>query len=1035
MILLHLGLLDGELMLFGEAPLERALRGRAQNYPFDAGVKGLEFALGQIGIQPRRGVAAHVAGLLWVPTLGEYAIPSSALISDNAVLRGDTVVKPWRITLRPLDIAAAAKLLFQCAGKRSVAPGVVVGDDLWYWLDAVRFAASLVAHQRYLPGVSSDRRANWTSVVRDQDGEIFARLARDMPTVSRALTQQNSTLPPQRSRAAMLREFLDHTVEQFVRHSHQPVTAEQAMLETVWRDGEDFDDGGVHDAWLDALDGDRADIRSSDGEVRALEAQVSQWRRRLSAGVASTVRLCLRLEPPEEHSATAAATGRGWYVRYLVQPHADQSTLIPVQDALNGGARRVLRLPGTNAEWRESILAWLGQAASIAPEIADSLTERDVAGCWLDDNGAHAFLTGHSLALEQAGFAVLLPSWWVSGPQRPQIEVRMRAKSPPMHGSGTLSLNQLVEFDWEVALGDDVLAASELEELAQKSAPLVRLRGKWVEIDPDRVAAAIEYQRKSTGSMTLREILKLATTGRLDDGRLEFGGVRASGWVRELLDRLMDHAVLEVLDAPAGFHGELRPYQVRGFSWLVFLRRFGLGACLADDMGLGKTVQALALIQRERECGEIRPVLLVCPTSVVNNWLREAERFTPDLKVLIHHGVSRNRGEAFLDAAAKHGLILSSYSLLQRDLEFLEKVQFAGVILDEAQNIKNSETKQSRAAKALNADYRAALTGTPVENNVGDLWSIMDFLNPGLLGTQGDFRRNYFIPIQHEADVEATTRLRKVTGPFVLRRLKTDRDVIADLPEKHEMKVYCSLTREQAALYEAVLKETEAALDSASGIGRRGLILATLTRLKQICNHPAHYLGEKSPPAPERSGKLARLSEMLEEVIEVGDRALVFSQYAEMGHLLKQHLEEQFGRETLFLHGGVPKKKRDEMVERFQATADGPSVFLLSLKAGGFGLNLTRANHVFHYDRWWNPAVEEQATDRAYRIGQVRNVQVHKLVCAGTLEEKIDNLIEKKREVAQTIIAGGEQWLTELSNEELREIISLRPDAVGDEDD
>jgi superfamily II DNA or RNA helicase len=1032
MILLHLGLLDGELVLFGEAPLERALRGRVQNYPFDAGVKGLEFALEQIGVQPRRGSGSHLAGLLWVPTLGEYAIPSSALISDNAVLRGETVVKPWRITLRPLDIAAAAKLLYACAGKRSVAPGVVVGDDVAYWLDVVRYAASLVARQRYLPGVGAEKRAAWESVVRDQDGEIFARLVRDMPVVSRALTTPNATSPPARSRAALLRQFLDCAAEQFVRHTAVAVPAPEKLEKSSWRDEEEFEDGGVHDAWLDALDADDPEIDASDGEVRALEAQVSQWRRRLSAGVASTVRLCLRLEPPEEHAATAQATGRGWYVRYLVQPHADQSLLIPIQDALNAGARRVLNLPGTNAEWRESILSWLGQAASIAPEIADSLAEREVAGCWLDDHGAHQFLTGHSLALEQAGFAVLLPSWWASGPHRPQIEIRVRAKSPPMHGTGTLTLGQLVEFDWEVALGDDVLSSSELEELAAKSAPLVRLRGKWVEIDPARVAAAIDYQRKSTGTMTLRELLKLATAGRLEDRTVDFGGVRASGWVRELLDRLMDHAVLETLDAPSGFHGELRPYQVRGFSWLAFLRRFGLGACLADDMGLGKTVQALAHIQREREYGEIRPVLLVCPTSVVNNWRREAERFTPSLSILVHHGVSRSRGDVFIEVAKQHALILSSYSLLQRDLEFLERVQFAGVILDEAQNIKNSETKQARAAKALTADYRAALTGTPVENNVGDLWSLMDFLNPGLLGTQSEFRRTYFVPIQHEGNAEATSRLRKITQPFVLRRLKTDRDVIADLPEKHEMKVYCSLTREQAALYEAVLRETEVALDAASGIGRRGLILATLTRLKQICNHPAHYLGEKTPPAAERSGKLARVSEMLEEVIEVGDRALVFSQYAEMGTLLKQHLEEQYGREVLFLHGAVPKKKRDEMVERFQSAEDGPPIFLLSLKAGGFGLNLTRANHVFHFDRWWNPAVEEQATDRAFRIGQSRNVQVHKLVCAGTLEEKIDDLIEKKRAVAQTVVSGGEQWLTELSNDELRDIIALRPDAVGD---
>jgi superfamily II DNA or RNA helicase len=1032
MILLHLALLDGELCLFGEAPLERALRGRVQNYPFDAGVKGLEFALEQLGVRPRRGSDAHRGGWLWAPTLEEQVIPSSALISDAAVLRGATVLRPWRITLRPLDLVAASQLLFACAGKRSVAPGVVAGDDLAYWLDAVRFAASLVARQRFLPAVSLPDESRFTAVVRDIDGERLEHLVRYMPPVARSLTAGNDREPPTRSAESHLRAFFDRAVDQMVKDAAR-VKVEEFAREPAHDDG---DEHGVHDAWLETLESGHDSIRASSGEVRGLEAQVAQWHRRLAAGVAAAVRLCFRLEPPEEHETAQGPRGpdgRGWYVRYLLQPHADQSLLVPVQDALEPAARRALGLKGRSGEWREAILAWLGQAASIAPEIADSLEEASVTGCWLDDRGAHSFLRLHALALEQAGFGVLLPAWWATAPARPTLEVRVRAKSPPMHGAGTLSLSQLVEFDWEVALGDDVLTREEIESLAEKSAPLVKLRGKWVEVDPSRVAAALEYQRRETSSVPLRDLLHMAFGGRIEDRRLPFGGVLAEGWVKDLLDRLTDHAVLEVLETPQGFKGELRPYQVRGYSWLAFLRRFGLGACLADDMGLGKTIQALALIERERERGEKRPVLLVCPTSVVNNWKKEVERFTPHLSVLVHHGVSRSRGDAFLETAARHAIVLSSYSLLQRDLEFLERVEFAGVILDEAQNVKNPETKQAKAAKALRSDYRAALTGTPVENNVGDLWSIMDFLNPGLLGTLAEFRRGFFVPIQHENDADAAARLRRVTGPFVLRRVKTDREVIADLPEKQEMKVFCSLTREQAALYEAVLRQTETSLESAAGISRRGVILATLTRLKQICNHPAHYHGESGSPAADRSGKLARLSEMLEEILLVGDRALVFSQYAEMGKLLKQHLEEQFGRETLFLHGGTPKAKRDEMVDRFQSAGEnGPPVFVLSLKAGGIGLNLTAANHVFHFDRWWNPAVEEQATDRAFRIGQTKNVQVHKLICAGTLEERIDELIEKKRSIAETIVGGGEQWLTELSNDELREIIALRPEAIAE---
>jgi len=448
-------------------------------------------------------------------------------------------------------------------------------------------------------------------------------------------------------------------------------------------------------------------------------------------------------------------------------------------------------------------------------------------------------------------------------------------------------------------------------------------------------------------------------------------------------------------------------------------------------MGLGKTIQTLALIQRDQEAGGKRPVLLVCPTSVVNNWRKEAARFTPDLPVMVHHGAGRRSGAAFGKEALKQAIVVSSYALVHRDIESLQKVDWAGVVLDEAQNVKNPETKQARAARALSSGYRVALTGTPVENNVGDLWSIMEFLNPGFLGARTGFKQNFFIPIQAGHDPEAAKRLKRITGPFILRRLKTDKSIISDLPEKQEMKVFCTLTREQATLYAAVLNEAEKTLGSAEGIERKGVILGTLSKLKQVCNHPAQFLGDNSS-VPGRSGKLARLTEMLEEIVEVGDRALVFSQFAGMGGILQRHLQETFGREVLFLHGGSPKKKRDLMVERFQADGAGPPIFILSLKAGGTGLNLTSANHVFHFDRWWNPAVENQATDRAFRIGQRRNVQVHKFICAGTLEDKIDEMIERKKQVAEKVVGTGEGWLTEMSNEELKEIFALRKEAVAE---
>jgi SNF2 family DNA or RNA helicase len=424
-------------------------------------------------------------------------------------------------------------------------------------------------------------------------------------------------------------------------------------------------------------------------------------------------------------------------------------------------------------------------------------------------------------------------------------------------------------------------------------------------------------------------------------------------------------------------------------------------------------------------------VLLVCPTSVVGNWRKEAARFAPQLPVLVHHGLSRARGDEFAEQAARHALVISSYALVHRDLEHLKDVGWSGIILDEAQNIKNPETRQSRAVRSLAADYKIALTGTPVENNVGELWAIMEFLNPGLLGNQAEFRRRFLAPIQRRADGEATLQLRKLTGPFILRRLKTDTSVVQDLPEKMEMKVFCNLTPEQASLYRGVVDQVTAALAGAEGIKRKGVILAALTKLKQVCNHPAQFLGDQSP-LPARSGKLSRLTEMVEELLSEGDSALIFSQFADMGERLHRHLSSTFGQEVLFLHGGVPAPKRDHMVERFQNAADdGPRLFVLSLKAGGTGLNLTAANHVFHFDRWWNPAVENQATDRAFRIGQKRNVQIHKFVCVGTLEERIDEMIERKRAVAEQIVGAGEAWLTELSTAEIKQLFALRQEALS----
>ena len=631
--------------------------------------------------------------------------------------------------------------------------------------------------------------------------------------------------------------------------------------------------------------------------------------------------------------------------------------------------------------------------------------------------------------MQQVGFGVLLPAWWTRQGTKARPGIRAKVKTPPMQGGSNMSMTSLIDLNIDIALGDDPISLEELQELASLKVPLVRFRGQWIEINADDIQAAADFWRNKD-QLTLRDAVQI---GLGADQRAEKDNVSlvADGWLSDLLEQLQEKGRIELLITPEGFEGELRNYQQLGYSWLTFLAGWGLGACLADDMGLGKTVQTLAALQMDRQQGNGRPNLLICPTSVINNWRREITKFTPDLGVLIHHGPNRRQRSAFREQVDGHQVVITSYGTMNRDRELLASVPWRAVILDEAQNIKNPVSQQAQAARSLQADCRIALTGTPVENHVGDLWSIMQFLNPGLLGTQADFKRNYFHPIQQNHDPEATARLQRVTGPFMLRRLKTDRSIIDDLPDKNETKQYCTLTREQATLYEAVLREAETRLESAEGMERRGSILDTLTKLKQACNHPRQLLGDNSA-ITGRSGKLARLQELLDELLPAGDRVLLFSQFAEMGAVLQQHVQETYGLETPFLHGGVPRKQRDSMVERFQSDPHGPQVFVLSLKAGGSGLNLTRANHVVHYDRWWNPAVENQATDRAFRIGQTKDVHVHKLICAGTLEDRIDLMIELKQETADQVVgATTEAWLTELSNAELRDVLALSASPVG----
>ncbi len=697
--------------------------------------------------------------------------------------------------------------------------------------------------------------------------------------------------------------------------------------------------------------------------------------------------------------------------------------------------------PTASEKLERELRRWLEAYPPLADEESGGVRLRER----LTDEEAWRFLEEGSIKLLEAGASLLLPAWWEAARSR---RPRLRAQVKSSVGSAAqplFGLDAIVDFDWKLAIGDLELSEADFKRLAQEKQRLFRLHNEWVYLNPDDVEQLRRWMRGKHGRrpMTLREMLELHLRGgwmeRLDDELIEAGieaEVQLNAHLEHWLSQLRHNAELPVVAKPDSFQGELRPYQQQGLSWLVFLRRFGLGGCLADDMGLGKTIQFTAYLLYIKEQTEASgtqqrvPSLLICPTSVIGNWEKELERFAPSLRVLVHYGPRRLKGEEFQAAVREVDLVITSYALAPLDAEELGDTRWNALCLDEAQNIKNVYTKQSGAIRRLPAYHRLAMTGTPMENRLTELWSIHDFMNPGYLGSLSEFRREVVQPIERTRDEEMIQRLQRWVQPFMLRRLKKDPAIALSLPDKYEAKTYISLTVEQGTLYENLVNGLLEQLATLSPMQRRGLILATLTKLKQVCNHPSLLLGDKrGGPATwelQRSNKVTRLLEMVEEIAAKQERCLIFTQFIDMGMMLRAVLEQQFGMPVPFLHGGIPKAERDAMIAEYQDERHSRCAFVLSLKAGGTGLNLTAANHVFHFDRWWNPAVENQATDRAFRIGQQREVQVHKFVTLGTLEEKIDDMISRKQAMNEQVVTRSENWITELSHDELSELFTLR---------
>ncbi len=900
-----------------------------------------------------------------------------------------------------LETLAAIRPTRDPAAKASVrsVPASIRG-----WAQAAKLALELAGREEAVPAVKTDERraprAVWSvSLRRPGDRGRRDAIADSLPPSAAAAVVDATARPPRAwAPRPLVGAFLDAVADSLVRAGVPPASrprADGSKRPRAW-------ELRLLRAWTER---DNALHPETHGES-GLVASLASWSAPLLEADARGVRVALRLETP------AGGEGR-WRLAYLLQSTSDPTALVEAQAIWSGAV-----VPGAGEGAETELLRGLAEAARVFRPIERSLREASPQGVDLSADEAWTFLARSAPVLAETGFGLIVP---------PDLEasarLRLRAR---------VRLEGLTNYRWELALGEEALSEEELEALSGPRTPLMRWRGRWISIDPAELDEARRRLARGGGTLSSGAALAALATGEVEvDG--ETVELVATGDLAALSRWLRSGAAGEEVSDPAGFAGSLRPYQRRGLGWLDAMERFGLGGCLADDMGLGKTIQVIAL-------SLLRPkrTLLVCPTSVVGNWERELARFAPGIPVTRHHGMNRARSAEEL--TRRGGTItVTTYAIARRDETWLGSIPWERIVLDEAQGIKNPATRQSRAVRELSRSANAtriALTGTPLENRLTDLWSILDFCNPGLLGSVESFRRRFARPIERWQDDAVAASLKARIRPFVLRRLKSDPAVAISIPEKNEMRVVCALTREQAELYQAEVARALTEIREKRGIERRGRILALLTALKQICNHPSQFKKEVGGPLAGRSGKLARLVEMLEETVASGERALVFTQFRQMGDRLVELLEKTFGEPVPFLHGGVAAAERDEMVRRFQgdfaagafpeeAEANRPRVFVLSLRAGGLGLNLTAATQVFHFDRWWNPAVEDQATDRAHRIGQERPVSVYKLVTAGTLEERIDKLLEAKRGLSEKVLGSGERWLTELSDDELAELVSL----------
>jgi hypothetical protein len=997
----------------------RRTGGGTPDHPWAAGAERVREALSSGG-REYPFLSDTVKIEMKLPTVGgKYPIPSTPLLGElpkrYARAANEAAPQNWTAEAVPVGAADLAGTREFFTSRESVssdgrflANGLMAAPDLCYVTECCSFVTSLLERGRFLPDIEASEDGDryesvWTPMLAGCDAERYRRLRGVMPDILRASRGRDA--PAEAVLRDMISDFIDDIIRDArARKGDADTDASsrkvmKAIIKNAANPAECAGERKRRGKLVNALNPHELWIRSlgwtgeTDGLSRSLASiyrEVKEWRGRYEWLARVPFKPAVTLSGGEDPDR--------WRLEYSFVRSSPDGT-IPARDVWNASGDH-------NAGYmRRYALLTLGGIGAVFPPVERSLELPAPEGCPLTLAETADFLRNRAPELTEMGVKVIYPDWW-SDNSSEMLTIR-----------GTRGENS--SFRWRLAWRGTVLSDEEKRAAVDGDCPLIRLRGEWAYISRERAAAVTLRLERLPEDISPVDAVRLAIKDHIIDGFSD------TPELESIYGALRNGVPPEILPAPKNMRGELRPYQALGYSWLAFLSGLGIGACLADDMGLGKTIQALALVQRYRDMDRPRPVLLICPTSVIETWRVEAEKFFPSLPLYIHYGHDRRRGASFARAAESSALVTSSYALLHRDAELYKNIGWRGVILDEAQNIKNPDTRQARAARSLRADWKIALTGTPVENHAGDIWSIMEFLMPGMLGGRRYFANCCVKPISAARDSAAMEKLKNAVRPFIMRRLKTDPAIAPDLPRKIETVEYCGLTREQMKLYAAVADKFTRGLNGVFGIKRRGLVLAGLTRMKQICDHPSLF-AKDGDFATERSSKLERLMSLAEEMYAAGDRALIFTQYAEMGKILKHQLQERFGRGAFFLRGGVPRADRDKMVRAFQESG-AARFFVLSLRAGGVGLNLTRANQVVMYDRWWNPAVETQAIDRAYRIGQASNVQVHIFCCKGTLEERIGDMMASKKTLADSVIPERDNWIAELSDRELKKLVALSP--------